>query len=119
MTRVWDAPGFSPSELENKRREVLSDRILQIDPPRIGLKSKPVKNSITKKGAVWKRKALLDKFGPICQICLNTFPVQKLTLDHIIPRSKGGSNDINNLQLACARCNQTKGDSMPEEAAYP
>lgn len=33
-----------------------------------------------------------------------------LTLDHVVPRSIGGSNRVHNLVLCCARCNQSKGD---------
>lgn len=43
-----------------------------------------------------------------CQICFKTEPEIKITIDHIIPISKGGTNDINNLQPLCMYCNQTK-----------
>ena len=39
-----------------------------------------------------------------------------LTLDHVIPKSRGGSNDWTNLVTSCARCNVKKADRTPEEA---
>lgn len=39
-----------------------------------------------------------------------------LTLDHVIPRSRGGQNTWENLVTSCFRCNNRKGDSTPEEA---
>lgn len=43
-----------------------------------------------------------------CQICGKTEPDVKITIDHIIPLSKGGTNDINNLQPLCLSCNSRK-----------
>lgn len=37
-----------------------------------------------------------------------------LTIDHVVPRSRGGSNDEDNLQTLCAPCNTLKGDKLPE-----
>jgi 5-methylcytosine-specific restriction endonuclease McrA len=51
-----------------------------------------------------------------CQYCNKEFPTDKLTLDHIIPKSKGGLNTWHNLVAACKRCNQKKGNRTPEEA---
>ena len=36
-------------------------------------------------------------------------------VDHAIPVARGGSNDMENLDLICPRCNQEKGDKTPEE----
>ncbi|MEL6825434.1 MAG: HNH endonuclease signature motif containing protein [Pseudomonadota bacterium] len=36
----------------------------------------------------------------------------RATIDHIIPRSKGGGDEIENLQLAHARCNKIKGNQL-------
>ena len=38
------------------------------------------------------------------------------TKDHVIPKSRGGSDDINNLVWACISCNSKKGNKTPEEA---
>ena len=42
--------------------------------------------------------------------CANCSAVEDLTVDHIYPLSKGGSDDMDNLQLLCRRCNSLKND---------
>ena len=43
-------------------------------------------------------------------------PLKKnLTIDHIIPRSRGGKNTWKNLVTCCSRCNVTKGNKTPNE----
>lgn len=39
---------------------------------------------------------------------------QRMTLDHIIPKSRGGQNWTYNLQVACHECNSKKGNTVPE-----
>jgi 5-methylcytosine-specific restriction endonuclease McrA len=51
----------------------------------------------------------------ICAICHEFFPPEKMTRDHIVPKSKGGGPDWDNLQLTCGPCNQRKADRVPEE----
>lgn len=46
-------------------------------------------------------------------------PQTVATRDHYIPVSKGGSNEISNLVLACKRCNRTKADDLPTEPLAP
>jgi len=48
--------------------------------------------------------------------CLYCGSTKNLTLDHLIPKSKGGSTSWTNLATACMRCNTKKGDRTPEEA---
>jgi hypothetical protein len=62
-------------------------------------------------------RALADRDGPFCHYCRGEFNPQLgyATRDHVIPRSKGGSDDAENLVLCCGWCNQQKGDMSAEE----
>lgn len=51
-----------------------------------------------------------------CLYCGNQFRPSQLTLDHIIPRSRGGKKTWMNSATACKRCNVLKGARTPEEA---
>jgi 5-methylcytosine-specific restriction endonuclease McrA len=62
------------------------------------------------------RKNILMRDRYTCQFCGRTFPAGDLTLDHVIPRSRGGHTDWDNLVACCHRCNNHKGDRLPEEA---
>ena len=60
------------------------------------------------------RRNILRRDNNQCQYCGKiTTP---LTLDHIIPRSRGGMDTWDNLVTACIRCNNRKGNQTPEEA---
>ena len=58
-----------------------------------------------------------DKY--ICQYCGNKFAVKDLTLDHVMPASRGGPKSWTNLVAACHCCNHKKRDRTPEEARMP
>ena len=62
------------------------------------------------------RKNLLLRDRYTCQFCGRPFPAHELTLDHVIPRSRGGHTDWDNLVACCHKCNNLKGDRLPEEA---
>ncbi len=48
--------------------------------------------------------------------CVYCNAKDQLTLDHVLPRSRGGRDSWDNLVTACQRCNTEKGDRTPEEA---
>ena len=58
-----------------------------------------------------------DKFR--CQYCGEKKVAGQLTLDHILPRSRGGDNSPVNVVAACIACNNRKGDRTPAEARMP
>lgn len=49
-----------------------------------------------------------------CAGCRVLFPFRNFTVDHIVPRDKGGSDHIDNLQLLCGACNSVKGNRPME-----
>jgi hypothetical protein len=51
-----------------------------------------------------------------CQYCGRKLHASELTLDHVLPRSRGGRNTWENLVTACKKCNQAKDNMTPEEA---
>lgn len=58
------------------------------------------------------RNSIYARDGHKCQYCGAT---RKLTIDHVIPKSKGGSDDWDNLVVACSSCNIKKGDKYLEQ----
>ena len=52
----------------------------------------------------------------MCQYCGGKFPRQELNLDHVIPRSKGGTSTWENVVCSCQSCNRRKGGRTPQEA---
>lgn len=50
-----------------------------------------------------------------CPGCRMLFPFRNLTVDHIVPRSKGGNDHFDNLQLLCGACNSAKGSGSQEQ----
>src|SRR5262245_57485498 len=62
-----------------------------------------------------KKVHLAKLYGCICIYCQKHFQLTELTIDHRIPRSRGGSDAYHNLALACAKCNSYKGCLTEEE----
>lgn len=68
------------------------------------------------KGVALTRQNIFKRDNFECQYCGTK---RDLTLDHVIPSSKGGQHTWGNLVTACKRCNSLKGDRTPEGAAMP
>ncbi|MFH0992252.1 MAG: HNH endonuclease [bacterium] len=66
------------------------------------------------KRIVLSRKNILRRDGHKCQYCgRGDYP---LTVDHILPKARGGQDTWENLVCACVRCNNKKGDRLPAES---
>ena len=69
---------------------------------------------IQKKNIVLTRKNILKRDNYTCQYC-NTHSHQRMTIDHIVPRNKGGRDTWENLVTACMGCNTKKGNHLLHE----
>jgi 5-methylcytosine-specific restriction endonuclease McrA len=58
------------------------------------------------------RRAIFARDGWTCQYCGTGHGT--LTVDHVIPRSKGGTSGWDNIVTCCAPCNRRKGDHLPK-----
>jgi 5-methylcytosine-specific restriction endonuclease McrA len=64
----------------------------------------------------FNRRNLFARDGNRCQYCGHSFPTSELSLDHIVPRSRGGDTSWENVVCACVACNVRKGGRTPQEA---
>lgn len=65
------------------------------------------------------RKNVFWRDGYQCQYCTKQFRYSELTMDHVLPKSKGGPKTWNNIVTSCKSCNSKKKDKTPKEANMP
>lgn len=63
------------------------------------------------------RRNVLQRDGHVCQYC--GFHGEPLSIDHVLPRSRGGTDVWENVTTACVPCNTRKGNRTPREAGMP
>ena len=79
-----------------------------------------VLNSYVRKrgyGTAPSRNTVFFRDNYRCQYCRESYPKSRLTLDHVVPKSRGGLKSWANLSTCCVPCNQRKGDQTPSEAS--
>lgn len=62
------------------------------------------------------RRGVLSRDQYTCQYCGSSPPRKELTIDHVLPRSRGGKTTWENIITACQKCNGRKGNRTPAEA---
>lgn len=65
---------------------------------------------LNKAGVNFTRQNVFVRDGYICQYCGDLFKGHELTLDHVLPKSKGGRTNWENIVTACKPCNHSKGN---------
>ena len=65
----------------------------------------------------FSRRNIFARDQHTCQYCGRRFSATELSLDHVIPRSRGGTTTWDNIVSACRACNVRKGGRTPTEAS--
>lgn len=68
------------------------------------------------RAVVFSRKNLFKRDRYTCQYCGTQPGPEELTVDHVVPRSRGGVSSWENCVLACVECNKVKADRSPAQA---
>lgn len=81
--------------------------------------------NVPRRQATWSRRAVLTRDGHVCIYCAKKpgdilqgklLGKSDMTIDHILPRSRGGKDVWTNTACACYICNRKKGNRLPGEA---
>jgi 5-methylcytosine-specific restriction endonuclease McrA len=71
---------------------------------------------LPKQTVKFNRRNIFARDGNQCQYCGRKFPMTELSLDHVLPRSQGGTTTWENIVCACVGCNVRKGGRTPKQA---
>lgn len=63
----------------------------------------------------YEKRRIYDRQNGLCAYCGQHRNIKYMTVDHIIPLSKGGTDSLDNLQCTCKKCNGLKSDMLPHE----
>lgn len=124
--------GWLPPSLEARVQQIINivkklSKLVPIDSISIEhvkfdtqlLQNPEIKGVEYQHGELWGyeiKEYLLEKWGRKCAYCgKENVPLE---VEHIIPKSRGGTNRISNLTIACHECNQKKGNMTAEEFGY-
>lgn len=64
----------------------------------------------------YSRRALVKRDRSMCQYCAKSLSAAQITIDHVVPRSLGGTTSFTNCVVCCFSCNNKKADRTPDQA---
>ena len=98
---------------DGEQSEITVSSILGVSGPLFG------KHFYSRETVFADRMVLYARDRHMCGYCGNLFEPRSLTIDHVLPKSRGGKNTWVNCVSACKKCNHKKGAHTPEEANMP
>ncbi|WP_423907550.1 DNA methyltransferase [Candidatus Spongiihabitans sp.] len=110
--RLTDATAQGLLKSDDVKKEVFTDFLATDKPP---MRTDIVKTKLKKPQI---KKILFDEQEGVCNGCKKEFDLPNFHLDHIVPKSKGGGDYMENFQLLCGNCNSIKGDRPMEYLQY-
>lgn len=91
--------------LLKEKAQLLSSRVIRL----VSYVKLPIEKLMANKPS---RQMIYKRDDHMCQYCGS---IKNLTIDHVMPRSRGGKDTWENMVVACMHCNTHKGDKTPEE----
>ena len=70
------------------------------------------------KDIILNRRNILKRDNFTCQYCVRKLHSSELTIDHIVPKSRGGKSNWTNCVIACNKCNSKKGSNLISEIGF-
>ena len=114
LDRQWAGVDLSPLAVKLVKQRIAADRGLWGGPT--VLDKPPLRTDLgTLPNYRTHRHRLYGLQEGICAGCDTHFPFKIMEVDHILPRSKGGADHFDNLQLLCSHCNRSKGSKTMAE----
>ena len=71
---------------------------------------------IPRNEVVFTKRNIMDHYGYKCCYCGKKLPASELNFDHVLPKSRGGKTNWENIVTSCYPCNSRKDDKTPKEA---
>lgn len=101
-TRAWVKRYFERKRIRLPKKQPVSN------------KARKVQKGLVISKVISKRQQVFESTGGLCWYCGTGLSLKgvenQMTIDHVLPRSKGGSRGLGNLVPACRGCNLSKGD---------
>lgn len=108
---TWNDASKAKAKLEG---EVIRSQHLSLVPPEVIVLT--TYDGIGQRSVVFSRKNLFKRDKYTCQFCGVQPGPEELTIDHVMPKSRGGGSTWENCVLACVECNKRKANKTPDEA---
>ena len=111
---TFDFESWSEVSALREQEDVVRTVRIVINTPRVILLVRY--EGFVRKEAKFNRINIFRRDGGVCQYCRNKFSRSELTIDHVVPRSKGGRSVWGNVVCCCIACNRKKGGRSPAQA---
>ena len=117
---TWSMEAWLGHSLERERRPAEFDLFVQT--PRMAILVPRVirllgYDKLPRREVKFNRRNVLARDENRCQYCGKRFSLAQLSIDHVVPKSRGGKSSWLNVVAACSPCNTRKGGRMPHEAS--
>lgn len=112
---TFDFQSWSEVSALREQEDVIRTVSIVINTPKVILLVRY--EGFIRKEAKFNRINIFRRDGGMCQYCRNKFSRSELTIDHVVPRSKGGRSVWDNVVCCCIACNRKKGGRTPAQAA--